>query len=269
MATKIAVANQKGGVGKTTTAVNLADALRHFGFKVLFIDLDPQHNSTSTYGATIDNVNTIVDVLKKDCAAKEGIQTTPLGDIIAGDSLLAQEENYFNAQIAREHILKTVLKPVEEDYDYIVMDTPPNLGIYMKNALTAANGCVIPIKAEQYAIDGLGLLIDTINEIIEYTNPNLKIYGVLMTTFDARNALDIGIREALPEVGEQRGFKAFKTVIRISQDVKKCQAIPDTVDEEGNVKLANRSLFETFKSSNAAIDYVNFTKEVLEEIKNG
>ncbi len=266
MAIKIAIANQKGGVGKTTTAVNLADALRHFNYKVLFIDLDPQHNSTSTYGAIIDGENTIVDLLKRDCSAKEAIQTTPLGDIIAGDGLLANEETYFNAQKARERILKNQLSDLEDEYDFIIMDTPPNLGIYMINALTAADGCIIPIKAEQYAIDGLGLLIETINEVIELLNDKLKIFGVLMTSYDARNGLDTGIKEALPEVGEEKGFKAFKTQIRISQDVKKTQAIRDSLDEDGNVVVANRSLFENYKSSNAAVDYVNFTKEVLEAL---
>jgi len=269
MSIKIAIANQKGGVGKTTTAVNLADALIHFGNKVLFIDMDPQHNSTSTYGAQIDGANTIVDVLKKDCTAKEAIQETPLGDIIAGDGLLSQEENYFNAQKARERILKTQLKEVDQEYDYIIMDTPPNLGIYMINALTAADGCIIPIKAEQYAIDGLGLLIDTINEVIEVLNEDLKIYGVVMTAYDSRNGLDTGIKEALPEVGTQKGFNTFKNSIRISQDVKKVQAIPDEIDEEGNKIIANRSLFENFKTSNAAVDYVNLTKEVMEVIENG
>ncbi|WP_026493013.1 ParA family protein [Butyrivibrio sp. XPD2002] len=266
MAIKIAIANQKGGVGKTTTAINLADALSHFQYKVLFIDLDPQHNSTSTYGAEIDGVNTIVDVLKKDCTAKEAVQTTPLGDIIAGDGLLAIEENTFNAKKAREGLLKKQIAELDDEYDFIIMDTPPNLGIYMINALTAADGCIIPIKAEQYAVDGLSLLIDTVNEVIEVLNEDLKIYGVLMTSYDSRNSLDVGIKEVLPEVGDQKGFKTFDTQIRISQDVKKAQAIRNTYDDEGNVIVANRSLFENFKNSNAAIDYVKFTKELLEVI---
>jgi chromosome partitioning protein len=269
MAIKIAIANQKGGVGKTTTSINVADALKHFGFKVLFIDLDPQHNSTSTYGATIDGVNTIVDVLKKDCEIKEAIQHTQLGDIIAGDGILSQEEKYFDSQKARENLLKKQLKAVESEYDYVIMDTPPNLGIYMINALTAADGCVIPIKAEQYAVDGLGLLVDTINDVVEELNNNLKIYGVLLNVYDARNSLDKDINGILPEVGEKKGFKVFHTPIRISQDVKKVQSMSDVIKEDGSVIKANRSLFENYSMSNAAIDYVNVTKEIMEVANNG
>lgn len=263
MAVKIAVANQKGGVGKTTTAVNLADTLIHFGCKVLFIDLDPQHNSTSTYGAEITDTYTIVDVMKKDCSVKEAIQTTPIGDIIAGDELLAQEETFFNAQKARENILKRQIGQIDEDYDYIIIDTPPNLGIYMYNALTAADGCIIPIKAEKYSVDGLGLLIETINEVISVLNENLKVYGVLMSMYDSRNSLDRNILGSLPQVGEQKGFHVFSTPIRICQSIKNVQAIMDDVDADNNIVKANRSIFENDKFCNAAYDYVAFTKEVV------
>lgn len=260
----ISVSNQKGGVGKTTTAVNLADALTHFGQKVLFLDLDPQHNATSTYGAQMDDTYTIVDVLKKDCKPEEAIQHMPLGDIIAGDELLAQEETYFINSKARETILKRTIIDKIKGYDYCIIDTPPNLGIYMTNALCAADGCIIPIKAEQYAIDGLGLLINSINEIKDLLNENLRIYGVVLNVFDSRNKLDRDVRAALPVVGEQKGFRVFEHVVRISQDVKKVQSIGRTGEE-----VPNRSLFENYSSSNAAIDYVNITKELLEEINNG
>ena len=269
MAIKIAVTNQKGGVGKTTSAINIADALRHAGYRVLFIDLDPQHNSTSTYGAEMDGVETIVDVLKNDCTAKEAIQKTPLGDIIPGDFLMAQEENTFNSRKAREQLLKRRLTDLEDEYDFIIMDTPPNLGIYMTNALTAANGCIIPIKAEQYAIDGFSLLIDTINEIVEVLNPDLKIYGVLLGMYDRRNSMDKEIFEVLPAIGEQKGFRVFKTPIRVSQDIKKVQGIRQPLDENGKPQPVNRSLFDNYGSSNAAIDYVNVMKELLEVISNG
>ena len=170
MAIKIAIANQKGGVGKSTTAINIADVLRLDGNKVLFLDLDPQRNSTTTYGAKIDGENTIVDVLKKDCTAAEAIQHLPLGDIIAGDPLLAQEKTYFDSKLAKELLLKKALKDVEDDYDYVVMDTPPDLGIYMVNALAAADGCVIPMKADKYSADGLTGFIGTINDITDALN---------------------------------------------------------------------------------------------------
>lgn len=269
MAIKIAIANQKGGVGKTTSAINIADALSHLNNKVLLLDLDPQHNSTATYGAKIDGVNTIVDVLKKDCTAKEAIQKMPLGDIIAGDGLLAQEEYFFNSQKARETLLKRALKEVDKEYDYIIMDTPPNLGVYMTNALTAADGCVIPIKAEQYAISGLGLLIQTVNEITEVLNENLRIYGVTINVYDKRNKLDRETFENLPEAGKEKGFHVFKTPIRISQEIKKVQSMLDTFDEQGNRVVTNRSLYQNFPTSNGAIDYVNFVKELQEVIING
>lgn len=263
MAVKIAIANQKGGVGKTTTAINIADALKHIGYKVLFIDVDPQHNSTSTYDADILDVSTIVDVFKKDCTAEEAIQHMPIGDIIAGDDLLAQEESNFMHRPSAYTMLKKALEPLESKYDFIIVDTPPNLGTYMYNALIASDGCVIPIDAENYAIKGLGLLIKTIHEVQE-ENPNLKIYGVLMTRYDARNALDKNTFDILPQIGEAKGFKTFKTPIRISQDIKKVQNMPDE-----NNKHVNRSLYENYGTCAAAVDYVNLVKELLEVIKNG
>ena len=264
MAIKIAVANQKGGIGKTTTAINIADGLTHAGKHVLFIDLDPQCNSTNTFGAQIDNTNTIVDVLKRDCTAKDAVQHMPIGDIIAGDQLLVQEEMFFNNAKARENLLKRQLNDIDNEYDFIIMDTPPNLGVYMTNALTAADGCIIPIEAESYAIDGLGLLINTINEIVDALNENLKIYGVLLNKYDSRNKLDRVIKDALPEVGKTKNFHTFNTVVRVSQAIKNVQSLND-----GDDKTTNRSLFEIYPTSNAALDYVELIKELLEVIKNG
>ena len=263
----IAITNQKGGVGKTTTAINIADALRHTNCDVLFIDMDPQCNATSTYGAAIEGVNTIVDVLKKDCKAEEAIQTTPLGDIIAGDTLLAQEEPAFNSRTARENLLKNAIKTVVKNYDYVIIDPPPNLGIYMINALTAADGCVIPIKAEQYAIDGLKRLIDTINDVIENVNPDLAVYGVLLTAYDARNSLDREILEELPTAGKTLGFNVFEHPIRINQAIKKIQSLKNGETEDGEVVIANRSLYDNYASCNAAHDYVAVVKEIMKEIK--
>lgn len=268
MAIKIAVANQKGGVGKTTTSINIADALRHIGYSVLFIDLDPQHNSSSTYGSQTEGVNTIDTVLKKECDIHDAIQTTPMGDIIAGDDRLSEDKDNIKNRNAREYLLKRQLKNVEDDYDFIIMDTPPDLDIYMKNALTAADGCIIPVRADQYSVDGLAKLIQTINGIVEDLNEDLRIYGVVLSLYDSRTAMDKQIRELLPAVGDANGFRVFDTPIRISQDIKKVQALPAYTDENGNETEPNRSLFDNYPTSNAAVDYVNLTKEIM-EVANG
>lgn len=257
MAKVIALTNQKGGVAKTTNAINLADAFRHKGYKVLFIDMDPQCNSTAVYNAVTDNVNTIVDVLKGDCKAEDAIQHTLLGDIIAGDTLLNQEEMFFNSQKAREGILRRRIRNISELYDYIFIDTPPNLGIYMIMSLSAANGCIVSIKAEKFAIDGLGLLIKTMNEVVEAgINEDLYIYGVLLSMYDRRNSLDRQIWESLPQIGENSGFRIFKTPIRIDQNIKNTQAI--SLDE--NVA---RSLFDLYPKCNAVSDYIEVANEII------
>ena len=253
MAIKIAITNQKGGVGKTTTAINLADALKHIGYRVLLIDLDPQSNSTSTYQAVVEGENTIYDLMSQACDTKSAIQHTEMGDIIAGDTLLTELESKLITKIGGYNVLKKALRDVEDDYDYIIMDTPPNLGVFMLNALTAANGCIVPIKAEVYAVDGLNLIIKTVNDVIENTNPELNFYGVMLTAYDVRNGQDKAIWEQLPLVGEQSGFRVFKTPIRICQDVKKAQS-------------KRTSLFEISPACSGSVDYAHFVKELLEVI---
>lgn len=266
MAEIIAIANQKGGIGKSTTTINLADALTHLGKKVLVLDLDPQVNTTTTYGAVYEDEYTIVDVLKKDCSAREAVQHTVMGDIIPGDKILSGEKIYFNSQKARETLLKRALKDIEGDYEYIVIDTPPDLDIYMLSTLTTANGCIIPIFANNYAIKGLAALLDTINEIREILNSDLQIYGLLLGRYDARNSLDRDVLQTLPAISEQTGIPVFKSVIRIDQNVQNVQAksIPNRIDKDG---VINRSLFDNYPCSNASIDYVNFTKELLDIIE--
>ena len=247
----IAVANQKGGVGKTTTALMLADGLSHCGYNVLFVDLDPQCNSTSTYKAQIEGEYTLYDLMNEKCTTEEAIQSTEMGDILAGDPHLSEEESKFQHKIGGFNIIKKALAKVADKYDYCIMDTPPSLGIYMYNALCAADGVIIPLKADVYSIDGLNLLITTINDVVENTNPNLKIYGALMTAYDVRNGLDCQIWDTLPEVGNNCGFNVIKTPVRICQEIKKAQA-------------TKKSLFDNYGSCNGAIDYADVIKELLE-----
>ena len=249
---KIAVANQKGGVGKTTTAINIADALTRCGYSVLLVDMDPQCNSTSSYQAEIDGVYTIYDLMNEKCSTEDTIQGTDMGDIIAGDPHLPEDESKFLSKIGGFNILKNALSEIEDEYDYVIMDTPPNLGIFMVNALVAATGVIMPLRAEKYAIDGLAKLMETITDVRENGNPDLEIYGVLMTAYDVRNSLDKEIWGILPETGENYGFSVFKTPVRICQAVKEAQA-------------ENVSLFDRSPGCNAAIDYANVVKELLEE----
>ncbi len=258
----ISITNQKGGVGKTTTTINLADALRHFNYRVLVIDLDPQANTTDTYGAIAEDEYSIVDVLNNSCKTIDAIQHLPMGDIIPGDKILSQQLDHFNAQMGREKLLKKKLKEVDDEYDFVIIDTPPTLGLYMINALTASNGCIIPLQAERYSISGLSELFDTIQKIKENElNTDLEVYGTLITKFDTRNGLDKELKLGLPEIAEQYGFRNFKTNIRVSQEVKKSQNLSFDDGEE-----INRSLFDNFSNSKAAHDYVDMTKELLEVI---
>lgn len=256
MAIKIAIANQKGGIGKTTTALNVADALKHSGYDVLFLDVDPQCNSTGSYNAIIEGENTLYDVLEKKCEPEDAIQHTAMGDIIPGDPALSEIENKLLTSIGGYNSLKKIIQKIEDKYDFVIMDTPPNLGIYMIAALTAATGIIVPMKAEKYAIDGLRSLIRTINDVMENSNPELNIYGILLTAYDIRNNLDRDTWQRLPSVGDNIGMNVFSRPIRI------CQAIKNTQSEM-------TSLFDAEPSSTAAIDYAEIVKELLEVIKHG
>lgn len=252
----IAIANQKGGIGKTTTGFMLATGLMHCGYNLLYVDMDPQCNSTSSYNAVIDGENTLYDLMNGKCSTEEAIQTTDIGDIIAGDPHLVEDESKFQSKMGGFNIVRNALKSVQDKYDYCIIDTPPGLGIFMYNALCAAEGVVIPMKAEKYAVDGLNLMIGTINDVVQNANENLEIYGVLLTAYDIRNSLDQQIWNSLPKVGEEYGFNVFKTPIRICQDIKNCQA-------EG------KNLFVTNPRSNGAVDYATFIKEILDKTEEG
>ncbi len=254
MAVKVAISNQKGGVAKSTTALCMADALRHKKKRVLFIDLDSQCNSTSVYKAQIDGAVTAADLLKKKATTQEAIQETDLGMIIAGDPVLAGIAAELDKEIYRYELLRDALSEVEDDFDYIIMDTPPGEGIYMLNAFFAADGVIIPLTGEQFAVDGLGKIINTINEVKRHGNPDLRIYGVLMNKYDQRNKLDKEMWQSLPKIGETIGFNVFKTPIRICQEIKNTQA-------------HRESLFEKSPASKAAKDYNAFVKEFIKEAK--
>ena len=253
MAKKVAITNAKGGVGKSTCSIELADALSFMGYKVLFIDLDPQANSTSVYLNSMEEVpeKTLLNVMEETDSIKDCIVHTQLGDIVPGDASLAQQDAVYQTKIGGTKIIKKALKKIDKDYDFIIMDTPPNIGAFMRNALYAADGCICPVLPKKFSMDGLAQLLATINDIKEDGNENLNIYGILLNIYDKRNAQDKAIFAQLPELGDALGIRVFKTAIRTCQDVEK--------------SISNcQSLFRTYGSSNGAMDYAALVAELME-----
>lgn len=249
MAKIIAVANQKGGVTKSTTSMALAAGLKLKGYHVLLVDTDPQCNASDTYRAKIEGEATLYDVMKEGCPATEAIQTTPYGDILPCDPLLKEAEQTFT-QMGKEFILRERLEPIAGDYDYIIIDTPPTLGVLLANALTAANSVLIPITPDRYSLQGLSQLRETLQTIRKYTNPTLTVSGLLVTKYNGRTVLARDINEDLPSIAEMLGTKVFDSKIRESIAVREAQA-------------ARLVLFEYAPSSTTAQDYTAFTDEFV------
>ena len=213
MAKLVAIVNQKGGVAKTTTAVNLAAYLARLGKKTLLIDIDPQGNATSGLGINRREVkHCIYDVFINGVPAEA--VTIPSGYanlfVMPATIQLAGAEIELVSAISRETKLRRALKPLRDEYDFVLMDCPPSLGLLTLNALTAADSLLIPIQSEYYALEGLGQLIQTYDLVRKHLNPDLEIEGVLLTMFDARTNLSQQVTE---EVQAYFGDKVYETVI--------------------------------------------------------
>lgn len=219
----ISIVNQKGGVGKTTTATCLAVRLNQLGKKTLLIDTDPQCNATDTYRAKSVDVNTLYDVLVDGGKLSDSIQHTDQGDIVAADRLLIEAEAKI-VGIGRESLLTIALEEVKEDYDYVVIDCPPNFGILSNNALLASNKVIVPVTASRFAIMGLADINKTIQQVRKFTqNKSIKISGLLLVRVNKNQTLTKDFIDQMPDVCTQLNTKFYKTKIRNAVSVEKSQ----------------------------------------------
>jgi len=246
----IAVANQKGGVGKTTSAVNLSAGLAQLGKKTLLVDIDPQGNATSGIGinkADIDQC--IYNVLIEDLTTQDVVVTTdiPNLDAIPATIQLAGAEIELVPTISREIRLKKALESSVDHYDYIIIDCPPSLGLLTLNSLTAADSVIIPVQCEYYALEGLSQLLNTVRLVQKQLNRDLKIEGVLLTMLDARTNLGLQVIE---EVKKYFQDKVYKTII------------PRNV-RLGEAPSHGKSIFNYDSKSKGAEVYLELAKEVM------
>ena len=250
----ISVANQKGGVGKTTTSINLSSSLAAAEKKILLVDIDPQANSSSGI-----NVNNHFPSIYEVLIGNKNINEVIINSYMPYLDLLPSNINLVGAEVelidikSREGILKNSLEPVKENYDFIIIDCPPSLGLLTLNSLTASDSVIIPVQCEYFALEGLGQLLNTINIVKKHFNKNLTIEGVLLTMFDVRLRLSHQVAE---EVKKYFGDKVFKTIIHRNVRISEAPSFGKPI-----------ILYDAVSSGSK--NYMSFASEFLERNSSG
>ena len=246
----IAIANQKGGVGKTTTAVNLGGSLGVLEYKTLIVDADPQANATSGVGFDPKNTKNIYDCLINEVHPSELLLTTknPNLDILPSHIDLVGAELEMINMPNREYMLKLALDKIKDDYDFIIIDCSPSLGLITVNALTAADAVIVPVQAEYYALEGLGKLLNTIKIVQGRLNQNLEIEGILLTMYDTRLRL---ANQVVEEVKTHFQELVFDTVIHRNTKLGEAPSFGETIIMHD-------------AASKGSINYLNFARELLQ-----
>lgn len=247
----ISIINQKGGVGKSTTAHAIGAGLLRRGHEVLFIDLDQQGNLSFAMGANTNGYN-VMGVLQRPETIKDEIQHTAQGDIIASSIGLAQADAIIT-NTGKEYKLREALTNVGGEYDYCIIDTPPHLGIATINALTASNGAIIPAQADLYSIQGILQLNSTIEAVKKYCNPELEVMGILLTRFNRRSVIRREVAETISETARQLNTKLYNTTIRECISLVEAPAV-------------KKDIFSYSPRSNATADYNALLNEIFGEV---
>lgn len=248
----ISICNQKGGVGKTTTAGALVNALSLKGYKTLAIDVNAQRNLSQIFNASTQGI-TVKDVLLEPVKVKEAIQTTEQGDIIAGDKALANIDVLQKNNKGKYNRLKEALSSLEAGYDFCVIDTPPLLNTSLINCLMASDYVVIAAEADIFSIVAVEDIGENIADVQENYNKDLKIAGILLTRFTGRASLSKQLQEAMSEPAKRIGTKVFKTPVREAVAVRESH-------------IMRQSIYDYAPKSNPASDYLAFTEELLTTI---